>query len=454
MRYSNIAILLLILLTSFRSFAKNGDLIEELRKAAYPIESVDPYAPLDDLSFLKDLIKNKSVIALGEATHGSKEFFTMKHRLVRYLVEEAGYRVFIIEANQPECIRINDYVMHGKGSPEEALFNIYFWTWNTNEVLKMIKWMRSYNEGKADKDKVRFYGCDMQYTIAAAGFIMRDLDSLQIDYSHYKNLLDSLSSKSFRHLSRKNTSELKAMYNQAVELFRYSDKYKTEFIEKSDAKYFMQHHQYLNILLQAMTKYTSEDGNFRDSCMAVNTKWISDYEQTDKIIVWAHNAHISKTKAYTTAEGYQMGYRLNKLFPDKYYVIGFDFHDGSFRAMNTMPTASEKSKKGTATGVVTCTIKKPAKNSSDHIYHKTGLPMFYLDYKKASANEAIKTYLNTITRIKIIGAIFNPKWEETYYQTVILNDYYDATIFINSTTPTVATDYYKAMYEQAKALKK
>lgn len=447
------ALAILLVIYSIACSAQKKELISSIREYAHPLNTTDPDPTLEDLSFLKDLIKNKSVIALGEATHGSKEFFTMKHRLVRYLVEEAGYRVFIIEANQPECMRINNYVMHGKGNPEEALFGIYFWTWNTNEVLEMIKWMRNYNEGKAEKDKVRFYGCDMQYAIAAAELIKQDFDSLQIDYNQYKKLLDSLSSQSFRRLSGQDESVLKTMYAQVVELHRYSDKYKTEFINKTDAKYYMLHRQYLNILLQSMIQHTSDNDYFRDSCMAENTKWISEYEQTDKIIIWAHNAHISKTKAYTTAKGYQMGYWLSSLFSDKYYAIGFDFHDGSFRAMNTMPNASKMSKK-TGKGVVTCTIRKPAKNSSDHIYHKTELPMFYLDYKKASANKTIETYLNTITRIKIIGAIFNPKWEETYYQTVILQDYYDAIIFINTTTPTTATDYYTTMYEKARALKK
>lgn len=445
-------LLSLLILYTIPCYAQKKGLINAIRENAYPLNTTNPQDNLEDLSFLKELIRDKSVIALGDATHGTKEFFTMKHRLVRYLVEKAGYRIFVIEANLPECMRINDYVMYGKGNPEEALYNIYFWIWNTDEIMEMIQWMRNYNEGKEDKDKVRFYGNDMRFTIAAADFIMKDLDSLQIDYSNYKDLLDSLSNPRLRGLYRVEKSETNEKYTQVLKLCKYSEIYKSEFINKSDAEYYKLHQQYLNVLVQAMVNLTPENGYFRDSCMAANTKWISEYEQTDKIIVWAHSGHISKTKSFSGATGYQMGYWLSKLFPEKYYAIGFDFHDGSFRAYQNWPPVTESDNKSTLNGPITCTIKKPAKNSSHYIYHKTGLSMFYLDHKTASANKHIQTYLNEIIRLRLVGALFKPEHEESYYYTVILNKYFDATLFINTTTPTILTDYYTTMREKVRDL--
>src|SRR5262249_22262035 len=101
------------------------------------------------------------IVALGEATHGTSEFFTMKHRLTEFLASEMGFTLFAIEANMPEAYRVNQYVLTGKGDPKELLRGMYFWTWNTQEVLDMILWMRRFNE--SGKGRVQFLGFDMQF---------------------------------------------------------------------------------------------------------------------------------------------------------------------------------------------------------------------------------------------------------------------------------------------------
>jgi hypothetical protein len=72
---------------------------------------------------------------MGEATHGSREFFQMKHRMLEFLAEKMGFTVFAIEANWPESLAVNDFVLNGEGDPAVALAGMYFWTWNTEEVL-------------------------------------------------------------------------------------------------------------------------------------------------------------------------------------------------------------------------------------------------------------------------------------------------------------------------------
>src|SRR5690349_2165009 len=80
-------------------------------------------------------------------------FFQLKHRLLEFLVTELAFAIFGIEANYPECLRVNDYVLHGKGDPAEALAGTRFWTWDTEEVLALIEWMRSWNRAHARKVK-------------------------------------------------------------------------------------------------------------------------------------------------------------------------------------------------------------------------------------------------------------------------------------------------------------
>ncbi|MBZ0099596.1 MAG: erythromycin esterase family protein, partial [Taibaiella sp.] len=110
---------------TIQSRAQNKELIKALKQHAHPIATATPLSDNSDLTFLKDVLKDKTVIGLGEATHGTREFFQMKHRLVKFLVEEMGYRQFAIESNFAECMAINDYVRDGIGDPEMALRGIY-----------------------------------------------------------------------------------------------------------------------------------------------------------------------------------------------------------------------------------------------------------------------------------------------------------------------------------------
>lgn len=89
------------------------------------------------------MIDGARIVALGEATHGTREFFKLKHRLVEFLVAEHGFTTFAIEANWPECEAAIEYVMNGVGDPAVALAGLHFWTWDTEEVLALIEWMRS-----------------------------------------------------------------------------------------------------------------------------------------------------------------------------------------------------------------------------------------------------------------------------------------------------------------------
>ena len=97
-----------------------------VRKHAVPFTTVEPGNGFTDLMPLKKSIGTTRIVALGEQTHGTHEFFKMKHRLLEFLVSELGYSVFAIEANMPEAYRLNDYVLTGKGDPAALLKGMYF----------------------------------------------------------------------------------------------------------------------------------------------------------------------------------------------------------------------------------------------------------------------------------------------------------------------------------------
>ena len=151
----------LLLLAYFSTAAYCADDVTDWIKAnSIPLSTVEAGHGFEDMQPLMKIVGEARIVALGEATHGSREFFQLKHRMLEFLATEMGFTIFSIEANMPESYRLNEYVLTGKGDPKQLLSGLYFWTWNTEEVLAMIEWMREFN--KSGKGRIEFTGFDMQ----------------------------------------------------------------------------------------------------------------------------------------------------------------------------------------------------------------------------------------------------------------------------------------------------
>ncbi len=140
--------------------ATDQPFVDWTKKHAIPLKTVEAKHGFEDMQPLKTVVGNARIVALGEATHGTREFFQLKHRMVEFLASQKGFTIFSIEANMPEAYRLNDFVLNGNGDPKELLKGMYFWTWNTEEVLQMILWMREFNQ--SGKGHIEFTGFDMQ----------------------------------------------------------------------------------------------------------------------------------------------------------------------------------------------------------------------------------------------------------------------------------------------------
>lgn len=118
----------------------------------------------EEMTFL-DPIADKSIVALGESTHGTAEFFNAKRRIFQYLVEKHGYRVFAFEADFGESLFINEAVQAGHRDIIASLMSekMHFWTWRTLEVRNLLRWMSEYNVGKSPSERVHYAGIDCQY---------------------------------------------------------------------------------------------------------------------------------------------------------------------------------------------------------------------------------------------------------------------------------------------------
>ena len=112
-------IIVFINLMGIRVGAKD-ELTERLKKNIIPIKTTKAENGFEDLMPLKDILADKKIIGMGEATHGSAEFFEMKHRMFEFLVEEMGYRIFVIEDQFGDGQVVNDYILNAKGTLESC----------------------------------------------------------------------------------------------------------------------------------------------------------------------------------------------------------------------------------------------------------------------------------------------------------------------------------------------
>jgi len=339
-----------------------------IRSKAIPLSSVAAGSGFTDLQPLKAVVGKAQVVGLGEATHGTKEFFQLKHRMLEFLVEEMGFRVFAIEANLPEAYAVDEYIRTGKGDPANALMGLDSWPWNTQEVLDQILWMRKYNADPSHPKKLRFYGVDMQGS--------------RVALAQAKAWLEKAAPVEVRQLDaigQRFAALIEGTLEQEVEaLISRMDGRKALLAAGDQASSFERQRQNLRILAQyaRMKSGPANDSSAeRDEAMAANLRWIQAQEPGEKIVLWAHNGHIGiNAWDRTDRRGFRsMGWHLRQALKDAYLPIGFTFREGGFQAQNTDPLNP---------GLKVFNVTPPAEATLDTALASTGLPALALDLRK------------------------------------------------------------------------
>ena len=173
--------LLVTLLLSVTLAASDQPEVTWIRDNAVKLKTVEAGHGFADMKPIAKIIGNARIVSLGEATHGTREFFQLKHRMLEFLATEMGFNIFSIEANMPEAYRLNDFVLKGKGDPVNLIRGMHFWTWSTQEVLDMVLWMREFN--KSGKGPLQFTGFDMQFPDVAAGIVRDFVDRADVAFA-------------------------------------------------------------------------------------------------------------------------------------------------------------------------------------------------------------------------------------------------------------------------------
>ncbi len=394
------------------TISSNSPEAQWLKVNAIPFDTAEPNSNFEDLMPLREMIGNARIVALGEATHGTHEFFQMKHRVLEFLAEEMGFNTFAIEADWPEANLINEYVHTGKGDPAELLKGLYFWTWDTQEVLAMIQWMRAYNENPNNTQKISFFGFDMQFDQMARNNVARYMQ--QVDPQAVKQMSGYYSC--FPQASADCQRKLQAAYD-------WLSQHQADYTAKSSPEEFGQALHSARIVIQ-YGDYSSRKDNFstRDRYMAENVTWLVDQAGPDaKIVLWAHNYHVGMSGEESPQT---MGDYLRKQYGNQMMVFGFLFYQGSFNAYGR-------------NSLQTFQVDLPPMDSYESYFHGAGLPRFFLDLRFIKASSPAADWLLTPHPFRSIGAGYNQNDVQLNFETAALARVFDVVIYFQDTSPSL-----------------
>jgi erythromycin esterase len=223
--------------------------------------------------------------------------------MLEFLATEMGITVFGIEATMPEAFDVNEFVLNGRGDPAGALAGLYFWTWGTEEVLDMIRWMRNYDLDPRHEKKVKFYGFDAQFGVRAARVALAYLSQVGAELpAGTKEALSPLANPFLARSYNALAPDKKQATIAARELLDLLDRQKSDYIKRTGAGEWAVARQHAQVLAQYLAINNPKDMlaslRARDRAMADNVRWVLEHEGSGtKMVIWAHNGHVATSAA-------------------------------------------------------------------------------------------------------------------------------------------------------------
>jgi erythromycin esterase len=413
----------------FHTNAQNDNAVNWINENAIKIEDANPDT---NLTVFNNSIPKKfaeaKIFGFGEATHQGKEFFDLKAKFFKYLVETQDVKVFIMEDSYVSEAGINEWISGGKGNAETIANNFSIGFWHCKEVVNLFEWMKNYNRNKTKDEQIRFYGMDIQnvkkvnqeirslvkkYNIPLSEELLLEVDHCvekEVKYSEKTDWADIQIPKikkinsillDFRkEIKRENMEE----FNSAIRALTYISSY----------TYYIQNHY-------------SQD---RDLLMFENAKWIIENKSTNgKAFIWAHNEHINNKQAgnYSARNIYNLGRYLKEYYKNNYYSVGFDFGTGILAGYFSNNDEKPSWKKNELNEPFAGTYAKTLIEAKDEIY--------FIDMSKALEGNSSNFFKKKTKQIVIGGGGFNPKNNHLFEKK--FSEMYDGLIFVkNITLPT------------------
>ena len=353
--------------------------------------------------------ENSRIIALGEATHGNKEFQQLKLDVFKKMVEDYDIRAFALEGDSGGCEQVNRYIHGGEGTAQEAAAAIGFAIYRTEEMADLISYLREYNSSASAGDDIRFYGFDMQRISYTHQFLLEDCAELHIDTTELGQLVTGETLNPAYDFSAQ--KEILTQIKSELKRCGASDK------TMHNADLLLQYCQ-----LQSVS--ATEGSALRDALMAENVMWILQQEQLrghERIFITGHNSHVAKWGSYDS-----MGKILSKDVQNGYYAIGTDF----YRTRCNLPTgASDK-----RTEQVFYSHDPLAKAAK-----RAGYDICWLDFGKIPETSHLGKQIFEYTNMGTLGERYStlmrllPPSYRIFQPPAVL---YDSMIFVSDASPT------------------
>ncbi|MFF5970548.1 erythromycin esterase family protein [Streptomyces sp. NPDC012769] len=378
--------------------------VRHLERVAHPLRTTEPGGRTADLRALSCMVGGAKVVGLGEATHGSHEFFAMKERVFRYLVEERGFTTFALEMSWSAGLRIDEYLQGGPGDPRRiAEATLAGSPWEREEFVSLIGWMREHNRRRPGH-RVHFMGDDLGAPKLGDHIFERVLSSVREIRPEalprltelYAGLrpFDDMFAYLREPLAQREANAARAQ--EALDLV-------AEHQEGDGGDYAWTMRHALNIaqtfafatvdLADPASVAAAE--RLRDQAMADNVLWWHRHTG-HTMLLSAHNGHIGYLSTHPDMYPRTQGAVLRDRLGRDYAAIGFSFAAGSFLSKDT-------SLDGDWTPV---TVPAARAGMNEHTLDRVGHRDFYLDLRAAPA--AARAWLDRARPVYDAGSTFTP----------------------------------------------
>lgn len=431
------------LLMANLSFAQDTTEIvtDWLEQHSLPLKHVEAGNGFSDLQPLKKVWKDVKVIGLGEATHGTREFFQMKHRLLEFLVTELNFTDFVLESSYSACQPINDYVLTGKGDRDSVLTGQGYMAWDTQEFSAILDWMRGYNQKVSNEKKVRFHGMDLCFNGVGRDVVLDFLRRHAPDrVAATDSLFQILATEEAKWPTRLNQSTLQSTFVPLQRLGAFFTINKENLIAAASAeewekasKYTKVKEHWVEVNIEDTTlSFLPKPKQGRDEYMIENVRYLLDKaEPKTKFMVWAHHSHIAANNSL----GINIGSSLKERLGNLYYALDLECNRGTCQSRVLLPD-------GRWGELRADTIPAGPEQSLPWYLSPVDESPLFVDLGSIQANPIVSKWLEKPKEITWVGWMYGGDKDNKptpNHKTVTVKGYFDGILYVERSTPTLPT---------------
>ena len=395
----------------------------------------------NDYDVLLDLIGDSRIVLLGEASHGTHEFYFERAATTKRLIAEKGFTLLAIEADWPDASRAHRYVRgtSADANANEALSGFRrfpAWMWRNTVVVEFVEWLRGFNK---DVDPKRapagFYGMDLYSLHASIHAVLSYLQKVDPDaakrararYSCFDHFSREPQEYGYAATAGATESCEDAVVEQLAELQRKAGEFLSRdgemaaeelFFAEQNARLVKNAEQYY----RSMFRGRASSWNLRDRHMVETIEALVAHlngSRQPKAIIWAHNSHLGDARATEMGQHGELnvGQLIREHYGGEAVLIGFSTHHGTVTAASDWGAAAERKN-----------VRPALEGSYEELFHQTGLPRFWIDLRNAGDK------IGGPRLERAIGVIYRPETERlSHYFHARLPKQFDAIIHIDET---------------------